>query len=341
MKIRLFKDDSVTIRLEEIAANLNRLAPSSSFAIGTSLFAVPGSYVASPQTYKKLSPQINEESAADDLVLLFTNKPYDNNFFWDELGKLVIISLYGWEHLTKLSRNNGSVYCVCAAIIEDQGIGISHTLKTTGCINDFWQDKTAVDNGMRAAFICDACLDHMKRTASKEQNQLVRDFQLVLDDLSRASRYGMDVCDYWSQQRQDDTFDVFLCHNTEDKDAIRQMNGALQKDGIFTWFDEEQLPPGRPFQDLLEAQIESIRTAAVFVGKSGFGPWQEVEFRGFLQEFVRRNSPVIPVILSDCLVVPRLPLFLTQFTWVDFRKKVPDPMKQLLWGITGRRNAGN
>ena len=30
-------------------------------------------------------------------------------------------------------------------------------MKNVGCINDFWWDKTGVDAGMRAAFICDGC----------------------------------------------------------------------------------------------------------------------------------------------------------------------------------------
>ncbi|MDP2953249.1 MAG: toll/interleukin-1 receptor domain-containing protein, partial [Chloroflexota bacterium] len=112
-------------------------------------------------------------------------------------------------------------------------------------------------------------------------------------------------------------------------------NGRLVQSKIRTWLDEEQLPPGRAWQDLLEEQIQSVRTAAVFVGRSGVGPWQNIEIRAFLQEFVRRQCPVIPVILPDCTKVPPLPLFLRQLTWVDFRKKTPDPFSLLVWGITG------
>ena len=35
----------------------------------------------------------------------------------------------------------------------------------------------------------------------------------------------------------------------------------------------------------------------------------------------------------------KLPLILEGMTWVDFRKQEPDPMKQLIWGITGKREA--
>jgi hypothetical protein len=67
------------------------------------------------------------------------------------------------------------------------------------------------------------------------------------------------------------------------------------------------------------------------------GPWHNVETRALIQEFVRRQCAVIPVILNDCTNVPRLPLFLSQLTWVDFRRASPDPFGRLLWGITGVR----
>jgi hypothetical protein len=84
-----------------------------------------------------------------------------------------------------------------------------------------------------------------------------------------------------------------------------------------------------PRQEALEAQIEQIQSAAVFVGQSGSGPWQKRELDTFLREFVDRRCPVIPVILSSCENMPPLPKFLRSHTWVDFRKATPDPLAQL------------
>ena len=80
-----------------------------------------------------------------------------------------------------------------------------------------------------------------------------------------------------------------------------------------------------------------IKSAAVFVGKDGIGPWQELELAGFLREFVRRGCPVIPVLLPDASNQPEIPVFLNALTWVDFRVQEPDPIERLLWGITGER----
>lgn len=131
------------------------------------------------------------------------------------------------------------------------------------------------------------------------------------------------------------SFDVFLCHNNEDKPTVKQIGERLKTRGILPWLDEWELRPGFPWQPMLESQIERIKSAAVFVGKDGMGPWQEQEVAAFLREFVNRGCPVIPVLLEYAPAEPKLPLFLRGFTWVDFRKQDPDPWKRLLWGITG------
>ena len=46
---------------------------------------------------------------------------------------------------------------------------------------------------------------------------------------------------------------------------------------------------------------------------------------------------MIPVLLPNAFEMPELPLFLSNVTWVDFRKADTDSMERLVWGITGRR----
>lgn len=132
-------------------------------------------------------------------------------------------------------------------------------------------------------------------------------------------------------------FDVFLCHNTEDKRIIKQIGEQLKRHGFLPWLDEWELTPGVPWQQELEAEIVNIRAVAVFVGRAGIGPWQQEEVAAFLSEFHRRKCPVIPALLPDAPIQPRLPIFLTERTWVDFRVVDPDPLQRLIWGITGRR----
>jgi len=133
-------------------------------------------------------------------------------------------------------------------------------------------------------------------------------------------------------------FDVFLCHNSEDKPFIRDIARQLRAQNLTPWLDEEQLIPGRDWLDILEQDIERIKTVAVFVGKAGVGPWQRREISAFLREFVELGTPVIPVLLTNTPAQPKLPILLKNMTYVDFRKQETDPFEYLLWGIRGQRS---
>jgi formylglycine-generating enzyme required for sulfatase activity len=130
-------------------------------------------------------------------------------------------------------------------------------------------------------------------------------------------------------------FDVFLCHNGQDKPEVKEIAETLKQQGLTPWLDEWELQPGLPWQRELEKQIQNIKSAAVFVGGSGIGPWQQMEIEAYLRRFVRNQCPVIPVLLSNAPEQPELPLFLEGMTWVDFRRLSPKPMERLIWGITG------
>jgi hypothetical protein len=338
VKIRIFSDDTVDLNLPAIQTGLANNSPSITWSLGKAKVKVGRDYIEFPESYKSLPKSIVAESVDDDLVFIFTEKPYDNNYFWDSgLEKTIIVSLFGWDHLTTLSRNNGAVYFIVAILVRVLGIGRSHKEKNTGCINDFWMDKTGVDSGMRSAFICPKCLPPAKNKLVSLNGPILKELNLILDQLSSASRANKDVSENWSCSKSTSAFQVFLCHNSQDKAEIRALNKELKSQGIMTWFDEEQLPPGRAWQELLEQQIQDIGSAAILVGESGLGPWQNSEMRAFISEFVERKCPVIPVVLKSCKTVPQLPLFLRQFTWVDFRKPEPDPIERLLWGITGTK----
>ncbi|MEH2335340.1 toll/interleukin-1 receptor domain-containing protein [Nostoc sp.] len=108
----------------------------------------------------------------------------------------------------------------------------------------------------------------------------------------------------------EDQFDVFLCHNSKDKPEVEEIANELTRQGIKPWLDKWELRPGLAWQFLLEQQIKNIKSAAVFIGSSGLVPWQDQEMRAFLNEFVKRNCPVIPVLLGNTPHQPQLPIFL-------------------------------
>ncbi len=186
--------------------------------------------------------------------------------------------------------------------------------------------------------ICGKCktsvslLPDSQKQSSESNNEAV----------SGPERAGEELVQQWSQkllQRKmaAQAFDVFLCHNGQDKAAVKRIGEQLKQHGILPWLDEWELRPGLPRQRSLEEQIAQIKVAAVFVGQHGIIPWQRMEIDALLQEFADRDCPIIPVLLPDAPIRPELPVFLKGMTWVDFRLHDPDPMQQLLWGITGKK----
>lgn len=116
-------------------------------------------------------------------------------------------------------------------------------------------------------------------------------------------------------------FDVFLCHNSQDKPEVMRVGRRLKDRGILPWLDEWNVRPGFSWLKAMETQINNINSVAVFVGKNDFGPWQQREIYAFLQQFVKRDCPVIPVILPGCEQPPDLPPLLGDLRWVDLPKR--------------------
>jgi CheY-like chemotaxis protein len=175
-------------------------------------------------------------------------------------------------------------------------------------------------------------LDLLEEAAFKAEEKLPE--KTESQEIKARKRKALEII---KRKLADEDFDVFLCHNNKDKDAVKEIAIELQEHEILPWLDEWQLKPGVPWQDALEQRISKIKSAAVFVGSNGIGPWQKKELHAFLREFTDRGCPVIPVLLTNAPEKPALPNFLANMTWVDFRKSEPNPIAQLVWGITGKR----
>jgi WD40 repeat protein len=141
------------------------------------------------------------------------------------------------------------------------------------------------------------------------------------------------------RKRAANDFDVFLSYRSADRVGVTKIGEALKARGILPWLDIWELRPGQPWQEALERQIANIKAVAVFLGNEPLARWQREEVRTFVSEFVDRNCAVIPVILPDAKSNPEVPLFLRGFHAIDFRTAEPDPVEQLIWGITGERPA--
>ena len=181
--------------------------------------------------------------------------------------------------------------------------------------------------------VCDANVEIRDVALDPDFTQIT-----TIDEIANARRDRDVVGTILDGKVATNDFDVFLCHNSEDKPDVRSIGDKLKANAILPWLDEWELRPGVPWQTALEEQIEHVKCAAVFVGESGIGPWQNFEMQAFLQEFVRRGCPVIPVLLPVMSgKAPKLPIFLRGMTWVDLREDADHNFQRLLWGITGKK----
>jgi len=137
-------------------------------------------------------------------------------------------------------------------------------------------------------------------------------------------------------------FHVFLSHSSADKPAVEELARQLAKVGIQAWLDKWHLIPGNPWQSDIEKALAESATCVVFVGPSGFGPWQNEEMRAAIDQRVRdsgRRFRVIPVLLPGAKRAERssLPTFLAATTWVEFPDSLDDPaaFHRLVCGIRG------
>ncbi len=132
-------------------------------------------------------------------------------------------------------------------------------------------------------------------------------------------------------------FDVFLAHNSADKTQVEEIRAKLMQQGIFPWLDKYDLEPFCSTQDQLDNIISQIRVAAVFLGASGIGPWEDEELKLILSKksIIRKGL----VILPDCSdeLITKASSFIKERHWVDFRQSSPDPMKQLARAIEGSK----
>jgi hypothetical protein len=112
----------------------------------------------------------------------------------------------------------GLVYFIASILCDLRGDDAHR--ENTGCVNDFWWDKRGIDVGMRAAFICADC-----RRRFAGDKALLADVERLLDLVSTASRAGRDVLTISNATARgsDAGFDAFMCHNGEDKPAVRKI----------------------------------------------------------------------------------------------------------------------
>lgn len=134
-------------------------------------------------------------------------------------------------------------------------------------------------------------------------------------------------------------FDVFISYNSKDKIAVRHIVQKFNEKRLRYWFDDEEIRPGSEVIQALQEAMEHAKSAAIFIGTYGPGPWQNEEVQSFLRDKVDKKIHVIPVLLPSVLEIPKELKLLRNLKWINFRHADDEEaLNKLIWGITGKKS---
>ena len=92
------------------------------------------------------------------------------------------------------------------------------------------------------------------------------------------------------------TFDVFLAHNSNDRPFVQEIYGKLQDRGIKPWLDIVEIAPGDVFLTKIQEAIIQSKTAVICIGSTGLGKWQDLEAQILINLFIQKGMKIIPVL---------------------------------------------
>lgn len=206
-EIILYEDQTTKLDLDTLVNYLNTVCKCVSFKKGETEVFIEEVPISCPITQKYITKLIEKETKKAYWSILFTEHPYDNNYFWNTADGLSIVTFYGWDYLTKLSRNNGVLYFIAAGLAMDIDNTYRHN-ETTGCVYDYLWDKTGIDLGMRCAFICSKCLTRIStKDLSSFEIKLFNDVKYLMNTLGCVSKWNNDISDWIRKNNKDSEHD--------------------------------------------------------------------------------------------------------------------------------------
>jgi hypothetical protein len=194
VKILLARGRDIDIDLKRSADILNRVCSEIEIETceGPIDFGTVSSYIVFEEEIGSLDKSLSRISR--DYVIYVTSRKYPDNYFYYAAEDMMILSFSGWKYYTNLPLENGLFYFIAHALALRIDRSFRHE-GTTGCVYDFLENKTDVDIGMKMGYICEDCLERLrKKTAnSPDRAKILVDLIKVLTVLSNASKLGRGI----------------------------------------------------------------------------------------------------------------------------------------------------
>src|SRR6185295_17922187 len=123
---------------------------------------------------------------------------------------------------------------------------------------------------------------------------------------------------------------IFLSHNYRDKAFVRTLAQDLRAMGVKVWLDEAEMRVGDSLIAKISSAIDEMRYLAVVLSPNSVdSQWVQQELnQALMGQLSKRDTVVLPIMLSDCLV----PGFLRDRLYADFRDpdNYEDALRSLL-----------
>ncbi|HEY6890188.1 MAG TPA: toll/interleukin-1 receptor domain-containing protein, partial [Solirubrobacter sp.] len=125
---------------------------------------------------------------------------------------------------------------------------------------------------------------------------------------------------------------VFISYARQDVEFVSRLSHDLQRLGIETWRDLEQISPGSEWQRAIDDGIRQADGMLYVASAHSVGSsWTEYELASFFAD----DRLVIPIVLDDA-GAEGLPAFLRAHQWVDFREGYDQALQQLAAAFPSR-----
>jgi hypothetical protein len=115
--------------------------------------------------------------------------------------------------------------------------------------------------------------------------------------LSQIPSLRLDKDEYGASSTSDETYDVFICHASEDKSEVANpLAKALESHGMKVWYDDFQLKIGSSLRRSIDTGIAKSRFGIIVISETFFAKgWPQYELDGIVSRTVSGEQNILPI----------------------------------------------
>ena len=306
MVIGLYKEKDVEIDLENLVDFLNQISNNIKFRLGKEEFIINSTKLFSSKIKSNyLSKEIEKEIEKDDFSLFISNRQFKDNYFFHNVGNINLLSLFGWKHLTKYSKNTGVVYFILwiLALHIDSKRRHLHEKNSTHCIYNFAADKREIDTMIRSAIICDDCQNRLIEL-NDEKESMYKELQSLLDVLDKSKECN-DILKYWKSIKKEKV-KIFFSYAHKDREYLEEFKEYIkifERNELVERWDDNELVVGEKWDNSIKEKIYSADIIIFLLSSTSLASDyiynHELKIAFELKEM--EESYVVPIIIKECL----------------------------------------